>query len=304
MSNKNDEVTYIDVQDGISQLSKSIGQIVRNSVDFIKKNFLIFLILFVIGGFLGYLKDKYVKRYVSTLIVTPNFDTVDYLYGKVDLLETNIKQKDTLFFNEYQVPSKGISKISVKPIVDLYNLAKKDPNYYNTFKTLSQNASVNKVVKDYTTSKNFPKHLITIKSSVKINEKAIEEMVQFMNKSEFYERARKKILENVNDEIAVNIGVIKQIDAILNRVPQENSKSTVYFNENSELKDLVSQKLKLVEKNYELRVHSDSLKYIITPIGYFLNMNDTDGLNGKYKYVLPFVLAFGFVFIALLRRIV
>lgn len=304
MSNENDKVTYVDVKDGINQISQSINQIVRNSFNFIKKNFLILLLFLIIGGILGYLKDTYDKKYVSTLIVSPNFNTVDYLHEKIGLLEAKIKDNDSLFFVKYQVPREGISKVSIKPIVDLYNLTKKDPNYFDTFKTLSQNASATRVIKDYTTSKNFPKHLITVKSSIKIDEKAIQEIMQFLNESDFYERARKKNLENIKDEITVNTEVIRQIDAILNRVPIESAKSTVYFNENSELKDLVSQKLKLVERNYELKINSDSLEYIVTPEEYFLNMINSKGLNGKYKYVLPFVLVFCFAFISFLRRMV
>lgn len=303
MSNKNEEVTYLDTQKSINQILELINRLFGKIINFIKNNFFKLLILFVIGLVLGFVKDKYDKRYVSTIIVIPNFNTVDFLYEKTALLEANLKGKNTAFFKKYQITPKGISKVSVKPIVDIYNLAKKNTNYYNIFKTLSQNSSANKVIKDYTTSKNFPKHLITIKSSTKITEEVTQGIMSFINKSDFYERSRKKILENLHNEIKVNSEVIKQIDAILDRVPQNNTtKSTVFFNENSELKDLVLQKLSLVNRNHDLKVHSDNLKYIVTPIGSFLNMKDSEGLNDKYKFVLPLVLVFCFILFSLMRK--
>lgn len=304
MENKNNEIDLIDVSKSIKDTFSFTKKRIKGFVTFIKKNIIMLLILFVLGAAGGFLIDKYKKKYISTIIVSPNFETVDYLYEKIKLLDAKIGQEDQVSFRkEYGIPENLLTEVQITAVPDIYTLARRKESNYNVFKTLTENANASKVMEDYATSKHYSKHLITINSKGKIDKKTAEGIVTFLNTSDFYSHLRKEILNNVKDQIKVNDSVVKQIDAILNNIPNENTtSSTIYLSETQNLNQLVQEKLDLVEESHQLKVHTYELEYIITPINYSLNLNDKKGLNGKYKYVLPILFVFLFLIFSSVRK--
>lgn len=88
----------------IFQLSKSIGSffdrinaMIFRSIQFFVRNWIIVLVLIVLGFGLGWFLDENKKSFENQIIVTPNFGSVDYLYSKVNLIESKIKAGDVLF---------------------------------------------------------------------------------------------------------------------------------------------------------------------------------------------------------------
>ena len=74
----------------LSQISKKIGGFFDalataffRSILFFRKRALIFIVLILTGGILGYYIDRETTIYQSEVIVSPNFGSVDYLYAKV-----------------------------------------------------------------------------------------------------------------------------------------------------------------------------------------------------------------------------
>ena len=83
----------------LSEISKKIGGFFENistrifkGILFLKRNILVISILFVIGVGLGFYLDKTSKSYDSEIIVTPNFGSNEYLYSKVNLINSKIKE--------------------------------------------------------------------------------------------------------------------------------------------------------------------------------------------------------------------
>jgi hypothetical protein len=88
----------------IFQLSRSIGgffdrvnRSVFRVIQFFVRNWITVLILVVLGAVLGFYLDSNKKSYNNQVVVTPNFESVDYLYAKVDLIQSKIAAGDLYF---------------------------------------------------------------------------------------------------------------------------------------------------------------------------------------------------------------
>ena len=212
---------------------------VFKGIVFIKNNFIIILILFVLGSGLGSFIDKYNSTYDNQIIVTPNLSSVDYLYNKIDLLSSKLKENDKVFFKSIGVNSEIISSIEIEPIIDVYsfiNDSKPVVNVQNTqnfelVKLLSESGDINKVIKDKTTSKNYPNHLIHILTTDQIkNEEIVKPILNFLNTDEYLNQLLKISRENINIKIKKNEQIIAQTDSLLHAITKNLSNNQKSFN--------------------------------------------------------------------------
>ena len=301
---ENNEIDLLQVSNSIKKGLQNTLSFIPKTFLFIKKNILILISLLIIGGIGGFFYNRYAEKYESNIIVTPNFNSVDLLNEKIILLNSKIQQNDTIFLNKIGInKTSKITKISVKPITNLYSFLNQENNYYEIFKTLSENDDAKKVAEDPSTSKNFTNHLITINSNEKIEEKVLGNIVKYLNTSKTYEVFRIEILQNVKDKIAINASTIYQIDGILKKASLfPNNNSTISVNGDSQLNSLIQEKIKLVEEAQQLKVHQHNLKYIITPLNYSENILDISGINGKYHLIFPLILIGLFLLFSLSRK--
>lgn len=274
---------------------------VFKGIVFIKNNFIIILILFVLGSGLGSFIDKYDSTYDNQIIVTPNLSSVDYLYNKIDLLSSKLKENDKVFFKSIGVNSEIISSIEIEPIIDVYsfiNDSKPVVNVQNTqnfelVKLLSESGDINKVIKDKTTSKNYPNHLIHILTTDQIkNEEIVKPILNFLNTDEYLNQLLKISRENINIKIKKNEQIIAQTDSLLHAITKNlsnNQKSfnLVYSNEDNHFNLLFETKNNLEYEIAEKRIEAINYKKVINDISTVTNIKSTKGVKGKMKLILP-----------------
>ncbi|MBC7641602.1 MAG: hypothetical protein H7174_04590, partial [Flavobacterium sp.] len=168
IQNQNQENQEIDLSlltKKISGFFDSVLMSVFKSIQFLKKNIIIIGVLFVLGATLGYLLDESTAVYDQEIIVSPNFGSVDYLYSKIDLLNSKLKNNDTIFLKSIGIKNpKKIISLSIEPVVDIYTFVNNNTaiatNAQNTqnfelVKLLSEDGDIKKVIKDKLTSKNY-----------------------------------------------------------------------------------------------------------------------------------------------------
>ena len=120
-NNDNQEVDLTMISKGIGNFFQNINTSIFKAIQFSLKHKIIIGFLFVLGAGLGVYMDTTYKTYDHQIIVQPNFGSTDYLYSKIDLIESKIKESDTVFLKSIgiQNPSKLV-KIEIKPIIDIY----------------------------------------------------------------------------------------------------------------------------------------------------------------------------------------
>lgn len=299
----NQEIDLSNVSKSIANVLENISSLIFQGILFIKKRILVISILFILGIGLGFYLDRTNTDYDHEIIVTPNFGSNDFLYSKVELLNSKIKEKDTLVLTK--MGFKNIDKIGtieVEPIVDIYKFIKNNAENFELIKLMAEDGDLKKIVEDKITSKNYPFHALKVSTSKRVTEDGFTKpLLNYLNDSEYFKRIQKVYITNAEIKMRENDSIIKQIDAFLNTFKSNStsgskSNSLVYYNENTQLNDIIKTKDLLILEQGSHRVEKIINEKIIKDISVTTNIKNTKSLNGKMKLVLPLVFVFMYVF--------
>lgn len=301
---ENQEIDLTMLSNKIEGFFQGISSFIFNAIQFVLRKIIVIGILFFIGVGLGVYLDTTNKTYDHQIIVQPNFGSTDYLYAKIDLLESKIKENDTVFLKSIGIinPSK-LAKIEIKPIIDVYKFINTSEQNFELLKLMSEDSDIKKIVEDKPTSKNYMYHLISFKTKERTSFKnSIEPILKYLNSDPYFEKIQKEYVMNELLKLKSNEITINQIDGFLNSFSNTvngNSKSDklVYYNENTQLNDVIVTKNKLVQEQGNLRIEMVGLDKIIKENSSTLNTENNESVNGKLKLILPLLFIFIYILI-------
>jgi hypothetical protein len=269
---------------------------------FFKKNALIIGILFIIGAALGWFADQKIKSYSHQLILATNFGSTDHVYSKFELLNAKIKDRDTAFLKDLGfAKTKHIQQFKIKPIVDVYQFIDGKESNFEFLKLMAEDGDLKKIITDNITSKNYPYHMVTFGTSkVFQSEEIVVPLMNFLNDSDHFKKMQKEYLNNLDIKLKANDSIITQIDKLLaefsKNTNSSKSSSLVFYNENTQINDLLGTKNSLINESGTLRVQLVNLDKIAKESSVFINIPNKGGLNGKLKYFIPLILILMFGF--------
>lgn len=292
------EIDLSQISRKINQGFQNMGGFIFNCIQFFFKNAIIIVVLFIVGIGLGYFLDTNQKAYKHELIVIPNFGSTDYLYGKVELINSKIKQGDTLYLKSLGLKyPKNISKLEIEPIVDPYNFIRDTDENFELLKLMAEDGSIDKVLKDKITSKNYTYHSITFSTRGKAtDENTIQPLLNSLNNSQYFKLIQKNVVENVKIKMQYNEQTLNQINAVLNSFSNEVSKGSsnsnlVYYNENTQLDEVLKAKYNLVSEQGNRRIELVNYEKVIKDVSIISNIEK----GSRNKLVIPVVLIFLFI---------
>ncbi len=293
----------------LGQISRKIGRKFQNlifsCIQFFIKNAIVIILLIIVGAGLGYSLDKSGKTYDHQIIVKPNFQSTDYLYGKINLINAKIKEKDTVFLKSMGLEYPGkIFKIKIEPVIDPYLFVRYEEKNFELLKLIAADSDMTKTLKDNVTSKNYTYHLISFTTKEKItNENTINPLLEDFSNSDYFKILQKQTIENLIAKIQANDQTLAQIDAILNsfsNTTNTNIKNDklIYYNENSQLDDILKTKYELVSEQGNRKIEMLNYDKIIKDISIISNIKNTT-LN---ILILPCLLVFLYISIVFFIR--
>ncbi|MFN4026029.1 MAG: hypothetical protein ACK4IZ_01140 [Flavobacterium sp.] len=301
----------------LSQISRKIGAFfegisnkIFKGILFLKRNIVWVGMLFIAGAGLGFYLDKTSKVYDHQIIVMPNFGSVDYLYAKVDLINSKVSESDTIFLKEVvgiKEPKK-FKGIEVAPITDVYKFIENKTQNFDLIKLMAEDGDIKKIVNENLTSKNYPYHLISFSTQgLTSAENTINPILNFLNDSDYYKKVQAEFSNNIKTKMAENDTIIAQIDAFLNSFnntvnSSQKSDKLIYYNENSQMGDIIKTKDALLNEQGIHRIELVNLDKVIKDSSVTLNIKNNKKVNGKMKLVLPMLLVGLFIFFSLLRN--
>jgi hypothetical protein len=300
----------------LGQISKKIGDFfdgvslkIFNGIQYIKKNILTLGILFVIGAGIGFYLDYTNKSYDNQIIVTPNFNSTDYLYSKIDLINSKIKEQDTVFLKNIVgiKNTKKFNYIQIEPITDVYGFIKNNPENFDFIKLLAEDGDMKKIVEDKLTSRNYSLHNISFTTSKHTTDgETVIPILNYLNNSEYYKMQQKIYVENVKEKIKQNDSIISQINGVLNNFSKttnnsQKSNNLVYYNENTQLNDVIKTKNELIIEQGYKKLELVTTDKVVKESSSTLNIKNSKGTNGKMKLIIPILFILIFVVFGLLR---
>lgn len=292
----------------LSRVSRKVKGYVSRANDsffdvilFFKKYAIIIIVLLILGAILGYFQDKNSESYEHKVYVIPNFKSVDYLYSKIEHINSKIRERDIVYLKDMGLSNTKIGKIEIEPVIDIYEFIDgKDNRNYDMVKLLAENNDLAKVMEEDVTAKNYKYHLITFITKEKVGkESTVDPLLKYLNDSDYFKIIQKEEIENLKIRMTATDSTISQINGILSDFSKSAAKQTkgeslIYYNNNTEIDLVIEKKSELVEEQAQNRIDVINYEKIIKDSSTVLNNRRTSFFDGKMKYITPllFILAF------------
>ncbi len=292
-NNDNQEIDLSQISMKIGNFFENISTSIFKGILFFKRNILWVGILFILGAGLGFYLDRTSKVYDNQVILSPNFGSNDYLYSKVELIKSKIKDRDTVFLKSIGLKNtQKLINIELEPIVDVYKFIDNKATNFDLIKLMAEDGEISKIVKDNMTSKNYPFHLLKLTTIKALpTDDIVNPLLNYLNDSEYFKTNQKGYLNNVKIKMAENDSIIKQINGVLNNIinttGNPKSSSLVYYNDNMQLNDIIKTKDALVTEQGTHRLELINYDRVVKDISIVINVKNSTGTNGKMKLILP-----------------
>ncbi|MCA1965398.1 MAG: hypothetical protein LDL23_01980 [Flavobacterium sp.] len=308
-NSQNQEINLGQIGTGIKNLFNGIINSIFDFIFFVKKKIIVVVVLFVLGVVLGILLDKK-HSYIQKMILIPNFGSNEYLYNKISLLESKLKEKDVVFFKSIGINNiDEIGKFEIKPINGIYNFINSKENTLNFefIRLMAEDGNIEKIIKDDVTSKNYYQHELVINTSRAFKKsELIDPILKYLQDSEHFNKLQTVYKKNVEEKIVFNNLLIKQIDDLVASYSQNKPTSNVVISENSGLSEIINKKDEIIKENQYTMLHYIEYDKIIKDQSIVSNQINTSGANNKMKLILPFLFVFlyfvGFLFNNLYKK--
>lgn len=303
------EIDLRQVNEKVKGAVNRLGNLFFRGYLFVKRNFIVIAVLFVLGAVAGYYIDKKDKYYDHQIIVMPNFGSVDYVYSKIKLINSKIKEKDTAFIKSIGIKQpKKLLEVEISPINNVYDFVNQRETNFELLKLMAEDGTISKVVEDNITSKNYSYHRILLSTKGRSDdEKLINPLMKYLNDNAYYAVIRQEQLKNLEIKLTSNDSIIKQIDGILNNFSTGSRNSgasggSLVYNENTELSEIIKRKDELINEKAILNISKINYGAVVKETSVSLNILNKDGVNGKTKFVLPLLLIAAYCFVVVLIK--
>lgn len=260
--------------------------------------------LFIIGFVFGFYLDTKIATFKHEVIVVPNFESTDYLYSKIELINSKIKLKDTAFFEQIQLDKElRIKNLEINPIVDPFSLIDEKEDYIDLVKLLLDGSDMDKLFASETMIRKFKTHKIEIISKNKIDsdDLIVENILKFLNQNEYFIQKQSQEISNLENSITEYSLMNEQANTILTNINNRNSNTEKndnisINNEYISYNEVLKVKEEMLESKNEMTLKMILFDKTIKDIQISKNLVDKKYLKGYSKFILPFLFIFIFIF--------
>ncbi|TXI70442.1 MAG: hypothetical protein E6Q45_02235 [Flavobacterium sp.] len=291
-NSQDQEIDLRQIGTGIKNFFKGVLNSIFDFIFFVKKKIIIIGILFVVGVVLAFMLDS--KAYNHEISVIPNFGSNEYLYKKIEQIDTKLREKDEIFFQEIGLKNfKRITNIEIEAYPAIYSFVnnKDQENNFELIKLMAEDGNIDKIMKDNITSKNYYHHKISIQTDGMLKkEEFITPILNYLNTNIYFETQQKIHQKNLAEKIAINDSLIKQIDNLIILLSSNSSTGTISISEKNSIPELVDKKDNLIQEKQNLLITESIFDKIVKEESSILNIRDYKPLLLNNKVLFPLLL--------------
>ncbi|MFM7895324.1 MAG: hypothetical protein ACKO8L_05195 [Flavobacterium sp.] len=293
-NSQDQEIDLGQIGTGIKNFFSGIVNSIFDFIFFVKKKIVIIGSLFVIGVVAAFVLDP--KVYNHEISVIPNFGSNEYLYKKIEQIDTKLREEDETFFKELGIKKyKDVVGIEIEAYPAIYNFVnnKEQENNFELIKLMAEDGNIDKIMKEEITSKNYYHHKISIKTKGMFKkEEFITPVLNYLNNNSYFEIQQKVYQKNLADKIILNDSLIKQIDNLIVLLSSNNSSGTISISEKNSIPELVEKKDRLILEKQYLLTNENIFDKIIKEESSIINIRDYKPLLLNNKILFPLALVF------------
>ncbi|EZH72268.1 hypothetical protein ATO12_22720 [Aquimarina atlantica] len=291
--NYNDEIDLMQIFGMIKKTFKSFLRSIISVIVFYKKKWILFFILFVVGGVTGYFIDQNQDtkdKYVQEIIIEPKYNSAKYIYDFIEELENNFQ--DDNFLKNLGISldhAKNIKKISIEPVIKgtdvLDNLQERYKNR-EFFKDIMTAYEEGKLEEEG--FRDFYKHhklTINFNKASEYNSKMISSILGYIKSNKYYQKISNLTLKQKKIDIERNKKSLQFIDAYLSnleKAPLKAENEAIIISSGSEL-PMVSIASLLQKKELLIELINDQERALILDKEIFSFVDYGDVISKRKK---------------------
>lgn len=291
-NSQDQEIDLGQIGTGVKSFFSGIVNSIFDFIFFVKKKIVIIGSLFVIGVVAAFVLDP--KIYNHEISVIPNFGSNEYLYKKIEQIDTKLREEDETFFKELAIKKyEDVVGIEIEAYPAIYNFVnnKEQENNFELIKLMAEDGNIDKIMKEEITSKNYYHHKISIKTKGMFKkEEFITPVLNYLNNNSYFEIQQKVYQKNLADKIILNDSLIKQIDNLIVLLSSNNSSGTISISEKNSIPELVEKKDRLILEKQYLLTNENIYDKIIKEESSIINIRDYKPLLLNNKILFPLAL--------------
>tara|TARA_B100000497_G_scaffold125947_1_gene163543 strand:+ start:11546 stop:12526 length:981 start_codon:yes stop_codon:yes gene_type:complete len=259
---KSDEIDLTNLFNVFKEKIKASIVLLFDLIDYLIKKWILITALIVLGLIIGYVnQNNYNHNKKASVLLRINFDTVDYVYSEIDLINEKVTEKDSLFFSEMGLKGDSIQikEIEITPIVRFKEIIgrykENDRKLEGLLKSLEFNDDD---VESYETFKSeYYFHTLNFTLSYNATQETIEKTIEYLNNNIILTDIKNSSIRDIKSQIANNSTSIKQIDNVINAYKTNESLTSpsdqiFVVDKNFNMSEMFEKKIELQELNAEL----------------------------------------------------
>mgnify|MGYP006423769565 CR=1 FL=1 len=309
-NNQQDEIDLSFIFQKIGDFFKNLLIGFLKIINFYYKRRWILLTLLVIGAILGYiLENSFRSEFKNNFIVTANYGSSDYLYNKIDAVDSKINLIDSTFlkkaFGEHYLK---VNSIEIEPIINIYNFIGQSESNQELFELLSEDKEMSEFIKDPVNSRNYPHHTINLiieGENENIHKLITGNFFDYLNSNQYYNNSKRISLKNTLLQITQNQKVREQIDAVVNSVANQGNTDgknpMVSIKENRVIDALLKRKDFTLNEDRKLQTKLKNKQKVIQVVDANYQIEFEESIVSKdKKFLLPvlFIVLFSILYLA------
>ncbi|GGD80185.1 hypothetical protein [Planktosalinus lacus] len=267
-------------------------------ISFFLKHKYIILLLIVIGIAYSYFKEKNAATlYDNQAIVVPNFESVHYLYDKIDAINFKIGEKDSLYLKSFLGEDyKRLKKVEIEPIIDMYQFLSKSRENIDIFRIITQNQDITDYKEELSNNKYYKYHKLNLKIFGENNtEGVVSKVLDYLNNNEHLKKYSNIYKENNELQIKEHKKMLAQIDSVLYSIYTSKNLSSnqgVQISENPYTHFLIERKGMVLDDLLQHQIQKIDFESAIKIVKIDYNLIDNSKFRVPSKIKYPLLLVF------------